>query len=213
MSLVVQVDHPLIQSHLTTLRNERTLPAEFRASLRRVSTLLAFEATRHLAVRDTAVQTPLTRITGKELGSSVALVPILRAGLGMVDPMLDLIPTAEVWHLGVYRDEATAEPVEYYNKIPDSHPAETAFVLDPMLATGGSAIVALSVLEAWKVRSIYLISIIAAQPGIDMVRSRFPDVRIIVGAIDPELNSRKFIVPGLGDAGDRTFGTLRHADV
>lgn len=210
MSLVTQVDHPLIQTHLTTLRDERTTPTEFRASLRRVSILLAIEATRQLPVRDTVVQTPLTRMTGKELSSTVALVPILRAGLGMVDPMLELIPSAEVWHLGVYRDEATAQPVEYYNKIPQSHPVDVAFVLDPMLATGGSATVALEVLHGWKVRSISLISVIAAQHGIDTIRSRFPDVQIVVGEIDPELNSRKFIVPGLGDAGDRTFNTLRY---
>ena len=151
-------------------------------------------------------------MAGSELAVKIALVPILRAGLGMVDPILDLIPEAEVWHLGLYRDEATAQPVRYYNKLPETNPVDVAIVLDPMLATGGSATVAIESLTQWGVKSIKLISVIASQAGVDAVASRFPDTQIIVGAIDPELNAVKYIVPGLGDAGDRTFNTLRYLE-
>jgi uracil phosphoribosyltransferase len=136
-------------------------------------------------------------------------VPILRAGLGMVDPILDLIPSAEVWHLGLYRDEETAQPVEYYSKLPASGPLDVALVVDPMLATGGSATVALAALERWGVKRLKILSIIAARPGIEAVHRQFPVADIYVCAVDPELDSRKFIVPGLGDAGDRIFHTLR----
>lgn len=147
-------------------------------------------------------------MTGKELLPRIALVPILRAGLGMTEPLLDLLPTAEVWHLGLYRDEATARPVEYYCKIPKERPVDVAIVLDPMLATGGSAMIALNTLQKWGVRSIKLIAAIAASEGIKAVTDQSPQTQIYVGAIDRELNAQKFIVPGLGDAGDRTFNTL-----
>ena len=153
--------------------------------------------------------TPLTTITGAELSQRIALVPILRAGLGMVDPLLELIPHAEVWHLGLYRDEDTARPVEYYCKVPRTDPADVVFILDPMLATGGSAVSAIKTMGAWGVASIKLLSIIAAPEGIETVISQWPETEIFVGSIDRELNSKKFIVPGLGDAGDRTFNTLR----
>jgi uracil phosphoribosyltransferase len=136
-------------------------------------------------------------------------VPILRAGLGMVDPILDLVPTAEVWHLGVYRDERTAKPVEYYSKIPATEPVDVALVLDPMLATGGSAVAALSTLKEWGVPNMKLLSIIASREGVKTIEEQFPQAQVYVCAVDPTLNDRKFIIPGLGDAGDRTFNTLR----
>ena len=206
MSLTL-LNHPLALRSLSRLRSVGTSPAEFRDSLRQLVTLLAFDATRDLAVRETEIDTPMCRTTGHELSQRVALVPILRAGLGMVDPLLELLPDAHVWHLGIYRDEATAEPVEYYSKLPDRDPPDIALVLDPMLATGGSAVCALKKLRDWGVPQLKVLSIIAAQPGIDYVRAEFPNVQIHVCAVDPELNDRKFIVPGLGDAGDRMFHT------
>jgi uracil phosphoribosyltransferase len=139
----------------------------------------------------------------------VGLVPILRAGLGMVDPVLELIPTAEVWHLGVYRDEATARPIEYYSKLPATEPVDVALILDPMLATGGSAVAALASLREWEVPTVKLLSIIASREGIDTVMQQFPEAQIYVATIDPTLNDQKYIVPGLGDAGDRIFNTQR----
>lgn len=212
MSNVVEVTHPLARHHLTRLRDRNTQPAEFRASLNRLATLIAYAATADLAVRDVAIQTPLTAMTGSELLPRIALVPILRAGLGMTEPLLDLMPSAEVWHLGLYRDEATAKPVEYYCKIPKARPVDVAIVLDPMLATGGSATIALATLQNWGVTTIKLIAAIAANDGIQVVANRFPQTQIYVGAIDRELNASKFIVPGLGDAGDRTFNTLHESD-
>jgi uracil phosphoribosyltransferase len=209
MPQVVEVRHPLVQHHLARLRDKSTPPVEFRALIQRLTGLLAYEATQDLLLRDVAVETPLTTMTGQTLAQQLGLVPILRAGLGMVDAVLDLIPSAEVWHLGLYRDEATALPVEYYSKLPKTRPVEVGIVLDPMLATGGSAIAALEALQDWGVPSIKLLAIIASQDGIRAVTSRFPQVQIYTCAVDPELNSRKFIVPGLGDAGDRTFNTLR----
>src|SRR5262245_50933771 len=209
MSTVVEVDHPLIKHHLSRLRDKHTPPAEFRQLVQRLAVLLAYEATSDLALRPIEVETPLTRMTGQGLNQRVGLVPILRAGLGMVDPILNLIPSAEVWHLGLYRDEETALPVEYYSKLPETEPVDVALVVDPMLATGGSATAALAALERWGVRKTKILSIIASQLGVSAVHQQFPAAEIYVCAIDPELNSRKFIVPGLGDAGDRIFNTLR----
>jgi uracil phosphoribosyltransferase len=205
---VVRVAHPLVEHHMARLRATDTPPAEFRTSIQRLATLLAYEATQDLATEPVKVQTPLVTTTGEQLSERIGLVPILRAGLGMVDPVLNLIPTAEVWHLGVYRDEATAQPIEYYNKIQMTQPVDVALVLDPMLATGGSAVAALSALRDWGVPTVKLLAVIAAREGIQEVESRFPETQIYVCAIDPELNSRKFIVPGLGDAGDRIFNTF-----
>lgn len=210
MSEVVELSHPLVKHHLTQLRDRDTTPTEFRYLLRQLSSLLAYEATSDLPVRAVSIETPLTSMVGSELQAVVALVPILRAGLGMVDPMLDLIPSAEVWHLGLYRDEATSLPVSYYNKLPQTKPADVAFLLDPMLATGGSACMAISALRDWGVRSVKLLSVIAARAGIEAVREQFPETQIFVCQIDLELNASNYIVPGLGDAGDRTFNTLRH---
>jgi uracil phosphoribosyltransferase len=205
---VTEVNHPLIQVHLTRLRNKDTQPSLFRASVKRLATLLAYEATKDLHLVPTTVETPLTETVGVELSQRVGLVPILRAGLGMVDPVLDLLPTAEVWHLGLYRDEETALPVRYYDKLPHQHPVDVAIVLDPMLATGGSAIAALMTLRDWGVRQVKVVSLIASREGVDAVTAQFPEAQLLVCQIDPELNDRKFIVPGLGDAGDRIFNTV-----
>jgi uracil phosphoribosyltransferase len=209
MPTLVEVNHPLIKHHLSRLRDKNTPPAEFRQVVQRLAVLLAYEATQDLALRPVQIETPLTQMTGQALSQRVGLVPILRAGLGMVDPILNLIPTAEVWHLGLYRDEETALPVEYYSKLPQTEPVDVALIIDPMLATGGSATAAFSALNRWGVRTIKVLSIIASQFGVSAVHRQFPDAEIYVCAIDPELNSRKFIVPGLGDAGDRIFNTLR----
>lgn len=210
MNGVFEVAHPLIEHHLTRLRDRSTPPAEFRALVQRLATLLAYEATKDLELKPHAVQTPLCEHVGRELAERVGLIPILRAGLGMIDPVLELIPMAEVWHLGVYRDEATARPVEYYSRIPATGPVDVALILDPMLATGGSAVAALASLREWEVPVVKLLSIIASREGIETVIQQFPETQIYVCAIDPELNDRKFIVPGLGDAGDRIFNTQRH---
>lgn len=208
MSGVFEVAHPLIQHHLTRLRDAATVPVEFRQLVRRLSVLLAYEAAQDLEVQPRRVTTPLSSVTGHELCQRIGLIPILRAGLGMVEPVLDLIPTAEVWHVGLYRDEATARPVEYYSKLPATRPVDVALILDPMLATGGSAISTLQTLRDWGVGRVKLLSIIAAREGIDEVMRQFPETQIYVCAIDPELNQQKFIVPGLGDAGDRIFNTV-----
>jgi uracil phosphoribosyltransferase len=209
MSNVVEVSHPLIKHHLTRLRDNRTPPEEFRHLVQRLAVLLAYEATSDLALRSTEIETPLRPTTGQGLQQRIGLVPILRAGLGMVDPILNLIPSAEVWHLGLYRDEATARPVEYYSKLPKTEPVDVALVVDPMLATGGSATAALAALQRWGVKRMKLLSIIASKHGVANVCEQFPAADIFVCAIDPELDSRKFIVPGLGDAGDRIFSTSR----
>jgi uracil phosphoribosyltransferase len=202
------IDHPLAKHHLARLRSVDTPPGEFRLHVRQLVKLLAYEATRDLVVNETEIETPLCRTTGHVISQRIAFVPILRAGLGMVDPLLTLVPDAQVWHLGLYRDEQTALPVEYYKKLPSTNPVDVAFVLDPMLATGGSATLALGALQHWGVPQLKLLSIIAAEPGIAAVRQKFPSTSIHVCAVDPQLNEHKFIVPGLGDAGDRSFNTL-----
>lgn len=209
MSRVFEVDHPLIKHHMGRLRDRATSPSEFRQLIHRLAQLLAYEATQDLSLRNEEIDTPLVRTTGHALSQRIGLVPILRAGLGMVDPILNLIPSAEVWHLGLYRDEETARPVEYYSKLPKSRPVDVALVVDPMLATGGSAAAAIETLARWGVPHIKVLSVIASQVGVDTLARQFPATQIYVCAIDPELNSRKFIVPGLGDAGDRIFNTQR----
>lgn len=208
MTCVTAVDHPLVKHHLARLRDSTTPPAEFRALVQRLAVLLAYEATKDLRLTKADVQTPLTTTRCDILQQRIGLVPILRAGLGMVDPILDLIPEAEVWHLGLYRDEATAQPVEYYSKLPSASPVDVALVLDPMLATGGSAGSALSALQHWGVPTLKLLSLIAAPEGIAALEAQFPDAQIYVCAVDERLNDQKFIVPGLGDAGDRSFNTV-----
>ncbi len=207
MSQVTEVDHPLIRHHLTRLRDVHTPAAEFRELVERLAVLLVYQAADDLELGTISVKTPLAVTEGYQLTERIGLVPILRAGLGMVDPVLHLLPTAEVWHLGLYRDEETAQPVEYYSKLPPRNPVDVALVLDPMLATGGSASAALETLQTWGVRRTKVLSIIAAPEGIKAVQSRFPETQIFVCAIDQKLNEKKFIVPGLGDAGDRIFNT------
>jgi uracil phosphoribosyltransferase len=208
---VVELSHPLVRHHLTRLRDEATPAAEFRLLIQRLAALLSYEATKDLATRPEDVQTPLAAASGDTICERIALVPILRAGLGMVDPILNLIPQAEVWHLGIYRDEQTLQPVEYYSRFPADRPADVALILDPMLATGGSALAALAALQEWGVPSIKILSVIASREGIIEVVSRFPSVQVFVCVIDPLLNDQKYIVPGLGDAGDRTFNTVQRS--
>ena len=208
MSNVFEVEHPLINHHLVRLRDEATSPADFRMSIGRLAVLLAYEATKDLQVTSRPVKTPLTETQGKVLSQRVGIVPILRAGLGMVEPVLNLIPDSQVWHVGLYRDEATAKPVEYYSRIPNLMPMDVALVLDPMLATGGSAGATLEALMRRDIPTIKMLSVIASRDGIERVHREFPGTQIYVCAIDPELNDQKFIVPGLGDAGDRIFNTL-----
>jgi uracil phosphoribosyltransferase len=208
MERVFEIRHPLVQHHLCQLRDERTPPAEFRRLVRRLSILLAYEATEQLALEQVEVKTPLAKTTARILSQRIGLVPILRAGLGMVDPILELIPEAEVWHLGFYRDEKTLRPVEYYKKLPRDRAVDVALILDPMLATGGSAVAALDAIKKWGARQVKLLAMIAAPEGLKAVRESYPEADIHVCAIDSHLNERGFIVPGLGDAGDRTFNAI-----
>jgi uracil phosphoribosyltransferase len=208
MSGVFEVQHPLIACHLTRLRDKDTPSPEFRQLVNRLATLLAYEATKDLKVEAVQVETPLVTTEGRQLSQRIGLIPILRAGLGMIDPVLELIPSAEVWHLGLYRDEETAKPIRYYSKLPPGRPVDVALILDPMLATGGSAVDALTTLRDWGVRQVKILSVIASEEGVKRVECEFPDAQIYVCQIDPDLNDRKFIVPGLGDAGDRIFNTI-----
>ena len=205
--MVNEIKHPLIRHHLSRLRDLRTPPATFRHLIHRLAVLLVYEATKDLDVDEEVVETPLASTTGYRLKGRIGLVPILRAGLGMVDPVLNLLPEAEVWHLGFYRDEETLEPVEYYKKFPSTDPVDLALILDPMLATGGSAIAALKAVKKWGVNEVKLLVVIAAPEGIQNVEKHFPDTQIYVCAIDDGLDDNAYIVPGLGDAGDRIFNT------
>lgn len=205
---VFLVKHPLVEHHVTRMRRAGTRPSEFRDLVRRLAGLMAYEATQDLPTKPYRVETPLAHADGVQVKGRIGLVPILRAGLGMVDPVLDLLPMAEVWHLGLYRDESTAQPVRYYDKLPPKRPVDVALILDPMLATGGSATAALMTLREWGVPQVKVLSLIAAREGVDAVSTQFPEAQIYVCQIDPELNASKFIVPGLGDAGDRIFNTI-----
>lgn len=200
-------NHPLVRHHLTKIRDEKTSSHEFRQGIERLAMIIGVQATEDLTLVDHRITTPISPMTGAQLGVSVGLVPVLRAGLGMVDPMLELIPSAAVWHLGLYRNEETAEPVGYYDKLPDADPPDVAFVLDPMLATGGSIEMAVQRLQRWGVPDIRVLCILAARDGVDRVRKGFPNVPIFVGQVDEDLNDHAYIVPGLGDAGDRIFAT------
>lgn len=208
MNRIVIVDHPLAKCQLTVVRNKTTEPHHFRAAVRRLTTFVACEATRDLAISSMDVETPLVRCTGHKLAQRVGIVPILRAGLGMVDGVLDLLPEAEVWHLGLYRDETTAKPISYYSKLHAGAKIDVALILDPMLATGGSIALACQTLKVWGAVKVSVLSIIAAPEGIERVHSEHPNVDIFTCSVDQGLNEHKFIVPGLGDAGDRIFSTL-----
>lgn len=201
------LDHPLLRSGMTILRDERTTMRTFRETLRRMSRLIAMDALADLRTRSISVQTPLARAKGWEVGQDIVLVPVLRAGLGLLDGFLDIVPEARVGHVGLYRDEETLEPVEYYVNLPTSAQSAYVVVLDPMLATGGSAVATLSLLRRKGIRRPVLATLIAAPEGIARVQKELPSVRIITCAIDARLNEKGFIVPGLGDAGDRLFGT------
>lgn len=201
------VKHPLVEHHLTILRDKQTPPAVFREQAHRLASLIAYSATADLELEPRTIQTPICEMTGAQLKPRIGIVPILRAGLGMVEPLQRLLPDAEVWHLGMYRDEATSQPVEYYCKLPEDRPCDVVFILDPMLATGGSVLSAIDALQRWGSKDIRVLSIIASQPGVDRLDREHPGVKVYVGAIDPELNENDFIVPGLGDAGDRIFNT------
>jgi uracil phosphoribosyltransferase len=203
--------HPLVAHKLTLLRDRTTEPKKFRELVRELSWLLGYEAMADLALRPVEVETPMEPMTGARLEPKVGLIPVLRAGLGMVDAMLELMPAAEVWHIGLYRDERTLKPVEYYNKLPDAATVQICLILDPMLATGGSASATVDVLKAWGAARIKQVSLIAAPEGIATLSAAHPDVEIHVGAVDRRLNERGYIVPGLGDAGDRQFGTFAGA--
>jgi uracil phosphoribosyltransferase len=199
--------HPAVRHKLGILRSERTEPKKFREVVRELSWLLGYEALADARMRPLDVKTPLETMAGEELADRIGLIPILRAGLGMVDAMLELMPTAEVWHLGLFRDERTLRPVEYYNKLPDSATVDLCLILDPMLATGGSATAAIEVLKRWGAERIKLVNLIAAPEGVEAVTSAHPDVEIYTAALDRQLNEKGYIQPGLGDAGDRQFGT------
>ena len=207
MGRVVELEHPLVCHHLAALRDRHTPPYLFRDQVRRLSVLLCCEATAGLPLVAGQVETPLATAACRKLSGRIGLVPILRAGLGMCDAVQDLIPGAEVWHLGFYRDESTHEPVEYYRKFSDA-PPRTVLVLDPMLATGGSAGESISIIKEWGATGISLLCIIAAPEGISRVTGLHPDIDIFCCAIDSHLNDKAYIVPGLGDAGDRIFNTL-----
>ena len=204
--------HPAVLHKLSLLRDETTDPKKFRELVREISWLVGYEALADARVDDVQVKTPIEMTHGARLADRIGLVPILRAGLGMVDAMLELMPTAQVWHLGLFRDERTLRPVEYYNKLPDSATVDLCLILDPMLATGGSATAAIEVLKRWGAVTpvrIKLVNLIAAPEGVRAVHEAHPDVPIYTAALDRQLNEKGYIMPGLGDAGDRQFGTGR----
>ncbi len=201
------MDHPLILHKLALIRNKDTGVKEFRETISEIATLLCYDAARNLRTKEVLVETPLTTAKCNVLADSVAIVPILRAGLGMVDGILTLIPNAKVGHIGLYRDPETKQPVEYYCKLPDHIEEREVFIVDPMLATGGSAIAAVQFLKNYGARKINFLCIIAAPEGLNALHEAHPDVDIFCASLDERLNDHAYILPGLGDAGDRIFGT------
>ncbi|HEY4691402.1 MAG TPA: uracil phosphoribosyltransferase [Anaerolineae bacterium] len=199
--------HPLVRHKLTLLRDVRTEPKKFRELIREIAILLCYEATLDLALEETSVITPMGQAVGHQLKEKIGLVPVLRAGLGMVEGIWEMMPAAEVWHIGLSRDERTLKPIEYYRKLPVSPTVDVCLILDPMLATGGSAAKTVHILKEWGAKRVKYVGIIAAPEGVAHFTSQHPDVPIYIGAIDERLNDIGFIVPGLGDAGDRQFGT------
>jgi uracil phosphoribosyltransferase len=199
--------HPLVAHKLRLLRDKLTEPKKFRELVREIAALLTYEATADLQLEAREVDTPLARAPGSHLAMKIGLIPILRAGLGMVEGVWELMPSSEVWHIGLYRDERTLKPVEYYNKLPIEPTVSVCLVLDPMLATGGSAVATIDILKRWGVTKIKFVGIIGAPEGITHLQNHHPDVDIHLAAIDSHLNEHGYIVPGLGDAGDRQFGT------
>jgi len=207
MPNVFPSSHPLVHHKLSRLRSVHTEPKKFRELVRELAALLVYEATADLVTQPLQVQTPLATMQGAELVEKIGLVPILRAGLGMVEGVWGLMPSAEVWHIGLFRDERTLKPVEYYNKLPVEPTVSVCLILDPMLATGGSAVAVIDILKRWGVKKIKFVGLIGAPEGIQRVQAVHPDVPIHLAAVDDHLNERGYIVPGLGDAGDRQFGT------
>ncbi len=205
--MVYESKHPLVKHKLTLMRNSATKPKKFRELIREISMLLCYEATTDLTTQPLTVDTPMGRATGVELQHKVGLVPILRAGLGMVEGIWEMMPGAEVWHIGLYRDERTLKPVSYYNKLPTMPTVQVCLVLDPMLATGGSAVATVDILKKWGAERIKYVGILAAPEGVARLQGAHPDVDIHVAHVDERLNDIGYIVPGLGDAGDRQFGT------
>ena len=199
--------HPLVLHKIALLRDQRTDPKKFRELTREIAVLMAYEATADLETEEVAVTTPLGQAAGHRLQERVGLVPILRAGLGLVEGIWNLMPNAEVWHIGLFRDEQTLEPVEYYNRLPVTPTVDVCLVLDPMLATGGSAVAAVDILKRWKAKRIKFVGVIAAPEGIQNLSTNHPDIPIYLAAVDERLNDVGYILPGLGDAGDRLFGT------
>ncbi|MCA9946731.1 MAG: uracil phosphoribosyltransferase [Ardenticatenaceae bacterium] len=205
--MVFESKHPLVKHKLSLMRHVETKPKKFRELIREVAMLLCYEATADLATSDIEVPTPMGKASGQDLSEKIGLIPILRAGLGMVDGIWEMMPGAEVWHIGLYRDEETLQPVSYYNKLPTFPTVQVCLVLDPMLATGGSAIATVDILKKWGAQRIKFMGLLAAPEGIAALQKAHPDVPIHIAQIDSHLNDIGFIVPGLGDAGDRQFGT------
>jgi len=207
MSNVFVSQHPLVRHKLSILRDINTEPKKFRQLVKEITALLAYEATEDLATTPVDIQTPMAVAHCSEVQEKIGLVPILRAGLGMVEGIWELMPSSEVWHIGLYRDEQTLKPVEYYNKLPIEPTVSVCLILDPMLATGGSAVATAAVLKRWGVRKIKFLGIIGAPEGITHMREHHPDIPIHLAQVDDRLNEKGYIMPGLGDAGDRQFGT------
>jgi uracil phosphoribosyltransferase len=207
MSEVHISNHPLIRHKVTMMRDIETEPKKFRELIREVAIMLAYEATADLELKPMTVTTPLAQTTGYELKEVIGLVPVLRAGLGMVEGFWEMMPSAEVWHIGLYRDHKTLEPIQYYNRLPVAPTVDVCLILDPMLATGGSASATTQMLKEWGAKRIKYIGIIAAPEGIKRMQRDHPDVDLYLAAVDDHLNEIAYIVPGLGDAGDRQFGT------
>ncbi len=206
--MVHVIDHPLIQHKLTMLRDKNTGPKEFRELLEEISSLMVYEITRDLSLEETEIETPLKRTKGKVLiNKEIGIVPILRAGLAMAEGILKLLPSAKVGHIGLYRDHETLQPIQYYTKLPEDIDKREVIVVDPMLATGGSAIAAVSILKARKVKKIKFVCLIASPEGVKAIEESHPDIEIYTAAIDEYLDENGYIVPGLGDAGDRLYGT------
>jgi uracil phosphoribosyltransferase len=207
MSHVHVSQHPLVKQKLTLLRDVNTKPKKFRELVREISILMAYEATADIYLKETTVTSPMGMAHGHELGEKIGLVPVLRAGLGMVEGVWEMMPSAEVWHIGLFRDERTLKPIAYYNRLPISPTVDVCLVLDPMLATGGSASATVDILKKWGAKKIKYMGLLAAPEGVARLSGDHPDVPIYVAAIDDHLNDIGYIVPGLGDAGDRQFGT------
>ncbi|GAA6021749.1 hypothetical protein JCM10207_008564 [Rhodosporidiobolus poonsookiae] len=203
--------HPLVAMKLSQLRNKHTSPKEFRSLLKELSSLLGVEASASLPLRDVPnLQSPMATYTGKELASRVGLTPILRAGIGMTDAFLDLFPSAQVFYLGLFREKVSLSPVEYYQKLPQQVTVDTLYLLDPLIATGGTAIAALQILQDWglDVKQIKLVSVLASRAGLEKVAEAYPELEVYVGAVDEQLTSDGYLIPGVGDTGDRLFNTL-----